>query len=85
MKRFKLFPSLVYVVDCDELIDDVKKACDEIDWEDDSRVNPDGSNISSIKYALHAGNYSHLIEKFEKKLNYTISELIYDNLSLIHI
>ena len=79
MKRFKLFPSLVYVVDCHELIDDVKKACEEIDWADDSRVNPDGSNISSIKYALQLGNHSHLIEKFEKKLNDTIKELNYDN------
>tara|TARA_Y100001951_G_C11248245_1_gene244750 strand:+ start:340 stop:969 length:630 start_codon:yes stop_codon:yes gene_type:complete len=79
MKRFKLFPSLVYVVDCSELIDDVKKACDEVDWDNDSRVNPDGSNISSIKHALQVGNYSHLIEKFEKKLNDTISELNYDN------
>ena len=79
MKRFKLFPSLVYVVDCHELIDDVKKACEQIDWADDSRVNPDGSNISSIKYALQLGNHSQLIGKFEKKLNDTIKELNYDN------
>ena len=78
-RRLKLFPSLVYVVDCHELIDDVKKACEEIDWADDSRVNPDGSNISSIKYALQIGNYSHLIGMFEKKMNDAISELNFDN------
>ena len=78
MKRFKLYPSLVYVVDCDELVDDVKDACNEIDW-DDYCANQDGSNISSHKYALQLGNHSHLIPKFEKILNNTIKELNYDN------
>ena len=30
--RFSLFPSVVYVLDFSELVDDVSAICEEIDW-----------------------------------------------------
>ena len=47
MKRFNIFPTLVYVVDCDELVDDVKIACENYDWT--NPLSNEGNNLSSKK------------------------------------
>ena len=76
MKRFNIFPSLVYLVDCDELIDDVKSACENYDWND--TLSNEGSNLSSKKNILEQ-EYINLVKLFEDKVNLTLDEIGYDN------
>ena len=46
--RYSIFPTLVYVVECYDLIDDVKKACEEVDWSETYRSSHSDSYSSKI-------------------------------------
>ena len=46
--RFSIFPTLVYVVECFDLIDDVKNACDSVDWSETYRSSHSDSYSSKI-------------------------------------
>ena len=76
MKRFNIFPTLVYVVDCDELVDDVKIACENYDWT--NPLSNEGNNLSSKKNILEQ-DYINLVKPFQDKVNSTLDEIGYEN------
>ena len=76
--RYSIFPTLVYVVECHDLIDDVTKAWEEVDWSETYRSSHSDSYSSKIPIFGIDKNID-LIQKFEEKINQTLSELRYSN------
>ena len=76
--RFSIFPTLVYAVECFDLIDDVKNACDSVDWSETYRSSHSDSYSSKIPI-FGIDNNIDLVQKIEQSGNYTLIELGYTN------
>jgi len=69
VNRIQLFPTLIYDVECPELIDDVLEELDKATWENDWYNRND--NVFTLK------NNKKLIKKIEDIVNETLSEIEY--------
>ena len=67
--RVQLFPTLIYDVECSDLIDDVLKEFDKATWKDDWQ------NINDTVFTLE--NNIKLVKKIENVVNETLSEIEY--------
>ena len=67
--RIQLFPTLIYDVECPELIDDVLKEFSKVKWKDD------WTNINDTVFTLD--NNKTLVKKIENVVNETLSEIEY--------
>tara|TARA_Y100000401_G_C8227015_1_gene176225 strand:+ start:47 stop:628 length:582 start_codon:yes stop_codon:yes gene_type:complete len=67
--RIQLFPTLIYDVECSDLIDDVLKEFDKSTWEND------WYNINDTVFSLK--NNKKLVKKIERIVNETLSEIEY--------
>tara|TARA_B100000508_G_C11415360_1_gene255455 strand:- start:51 stop:632 length:582 start_codon:yes stop_codon:yes gene_type:complete len=67
--RIQLFPTLIYDVDCSELIDDVLKEFSKVKWENN------WVNINDTVFTLD--NNKTLVKKIENVVNETLSEIEY--------
>ena len=71
MKRHKIFPTLVYTLDCSDLIEPVQKLLDSIKWEDEFQGQSDDL------YILQKD--TDLSKDFVKRVNSTLSEINYSS------
>ncbi len=71
--RFNIFPTLVYVLDCSDLIDDVKKICKDIVF-NDSQYHGQSEDL----YALSNTN-PKLVKEFENRVNEALAESEFEN------
>ena len=69
VSRIQLFPTLIYDVECPELIDDVLKEFSKVKWKDD------WTNINDTVFTLD--NNKTLVKKIENVVNETLSEIEY--------
>ena len=69
VNRIQLFPTLIYDVECPELIDDVLEELDKATWENDWYNRND--NVFTLK------NNKKLIKKIEHIVNEALSEIEY--------
>ncbi len=69
-RRFNIFPTLVYCVDCMDLVDDVESILKYAKWEE-------GNNISNDQKILFKYNMG-LVERIEDKINECLSEIRYE-------
>mgnify|MGYP003119736988 CR=1 FL=1 len=67
--RIQLFPTLIYDVECPELIDDVLEELDKTTWKTDWHNRND--NVFTLK------NNKKLIKKIEDIVNEALSEIEY--------
>ena len=67
--RIQLYPTLIYDVECPELIDDVLKEFSKVKWKDD------WANINDTVFTL--SNNKTLVKKIENVVNETLSEIKY--------
>jgi len=67
--RIQLFPTLIYDVDCSELIDDVLKEFSKVKWENN------WVNANDTVFTLD--NNKTLVKKIENVVNETLSEIEY--------
>ena len=67
--RIQLYPTLIYDVECPELIDDVLKEFSKVKWKDD------WANINDTVFTLD--NNKTLVKKIENVVNETLSEIEY--------
>ena len=67
--RIQLYPTLIYDVECPELIDDVLKEFSKVKWKDD------WANINDTVFTLD--NNKALVKKIENVVNETLSEIKY--------
>ncbi len=67
--RIQLFPTLIYDVDCSELIDDVLKEFSKVKWENN------WVNVNDTVFTLD--NNKTLVKKIENVVNETLSEIEY--------
>ena len=68
--RFNIFPTLVYIVDCSDLIEPVNDLLKTVTWNDD--WNGQSENV----YILNSE--PKLVEEFENTVNFSLSELQYE-------
>tara|TARA_R100001129_G_scaffold181193_1_gene160187 strand:+ start:828 stop:1409 length:582 start_codon:yes stop_codon:yes gene_type:complete len=67
--RIQLFPTLIYDVDCSELIDDVLKEFSKVKWKNN------WVNVNDTVFTLD--NNKTLVKKIENVVNETLSEIEY--------
>ncbi len=70
LTRFNLFPTLVYVVECSDLIEPVKDLMKSVSWREGYPYQ------SEDLYILNSN--SELAKEFENRVNITLSEIKYD-------
>ena len=68
--RFNIFPTLVYIVDCSDLIEPVKDLLKSVTWNDD--WNGQSENVHILN------SQPKLIEEFQNRVNLSLSELKYE-------
>ena len=68
--RFNIFPTLVYIVDCSDLIEPVKDLSKSVAWNDDWRGQSENVHILNSE--------PRLVEEFENRVNLSLSELQYE-------
>ena len=71
--RFNIFPTLVYVLDCSDLVDDVKKIAEDIVF-NDSQYHGQSEDL----YALSNTN-TKLVKEFENRVNDALAESEFEN------
>ena len=65
--RFNIFPTLVYIVDCSDLIEPVKELLKSVKWNDDWRGQ------SEDLYVLNS--HPKIAKAFENRVNSALSEI----------
>ena len=68
--RFNIFPTLVYIVDCSDLIEPVKDLLKSVTWNDDWNGQSEDVHILNSE--------PKLAEEFESRVNLSLSELQYE-------
>ena len=70
IRRFNIFPTLVYCVDCMDLVDDVESILKYAKWEEENNI----SNDQKILFKYNMG----LVGRIEDKVNECLSEIEYE-------
>ena len=68
--RFNIFPTLVYIVECSDLIEPVKDLLKSVTWNDDWNGQSENVHILNTE--------PKLVEDFENIVNLSLSELQYE-------
>ena len=68
--RFNIFPTLVYIVDCSDLIEPVLNLSKSVVWNDNWRGQSENVHILNSE--------PKLVEEFENRVNLSLSELQYE-------
>ena len=71
--RFSIFPTLVYGMDCSDLLDDVLDIFKKVNWKD--QTDAKGLSVSDDSYILN--NNKKLVETIEFRVNQCLSEIEY--------
>ena len=71
--RFSIFPTLVYGMDCSDLLDDVLDIFKKVNWKD--QTDAKGLSVSDDSYILN--NNKKLVETIEFRVNECLSEIEY--------